>query len=83
LEGRLTHAFDRSGHTVVNLLIIFIWVKAYTKDCNPMIKHGLIQTFCPINGLSKREATELLSILFEQMVCVHSDGIPETDIRWD
>ena len=77
---RLPHVFDKSWHSIVNLLIFFIWVKSFTKDCNPMIKFNLIKNLYPSNCLSKREVTELLSMYFEQMVCVRSYGILEMDI---
>jgi integration host factor subunit beta len=72
---KITQAFDRSGHTIVNLLIFLSGNKqAIPKERIPMNKLDLIQTLCSTNGLSKREAAKIVSIFFDQMAAALEKG---------
>jgi integration host factor subunit beta len=78
---KITHAFDRSGHTVVNLLIFFSGTsfgpttnQTFPKERIPMNKIDLIQTLCRTNGLLKSEAAKIVSIFFNQMAAALEKG---------
>jgi hypothetical protein len=74
LEGRLAHAFDRSGHTVVKLLIFVIRPKALVKERGHMNKIDLIKTLSTTTDISKSEATKIVNLFFEQMVVALEKG---------
>lgn len=75
LEGRLIHAFDRSGHTVVNLLKFFPDPKTdISKERDAMNKIDLTQTLSTTNGLSKIEATKIVNLFFDQMATALENG---------
>jgi integration host factor subunit beta len=66
---RLPHAFDRYGHTVVNIFNIHgpATNRHFPKERIPMNKIDLAQTLCTTNGLSKVEASRIVDLFFEQM----------------
>jgi integration host factor subunit beta len=71
---RLPYAFDRYGHTVVNLLIFFSGTsfgpttnQTFPKERIPMNKAELAQTLCTTKSLSKVEASRIINLFFDQM----------------
>jgi len=72
---RLPHEFDRSGHTVVNLLKLYLSGRLQLpKERIPMNKIDLIQTLCAIKGLSKVEAKRIVNLFFDQMTAALEKG---------
>jgi hypothetical protein len=70
---KITQAFDRYGHTVVNLLIFFQasipdQKHTFPKERIPMNKAELIQTLCTTNGLSKVEVRRLLMSISQRLM---------------
>jgi hypothetical protein len=76
LESRLTHPFDRSGRTVVNILNISSLTRKQTfpKERIPMNKLDLIQNLITTNGLSKSEAAKIVNLFFDQIAATLEKG---------
>ena len=69
-----TWVWQIRSHCCKFIEILSIQPTAITKERNPMNKIDLIQTLSTTNGLTKIEATKIVSIFFNQMAAALEKG---------
>ena len=69
LECKLQHAFDRYGHTGVNIFNIFhpTQKQTFPKERIPMNKIGLIKTLSTTTDIPKIEAAKIVNLFFDKL----------------